>query len=770
MASYNPINNHSESPYGSGNPYYTESSGYITPNPVPKKGTSKWIKIGIPVALIVIIAAVVGGVLGSRASSKTAGKSGSQDPAAAASSAANAKALGRFATATDAKYQVPIYPSTTAAAFSSPTLVASSKIVWPADPFKPGTPSPTTIRQDRPRLFAPGYKWDALPQLIQSDPYLKGWNDTIIGNATAYYALPPVKYNMDGPSGILDNAREVKMRIKAFAYAFRITKDTKWVDRTWVEIQNAAGLTGNFGPDADRWNNGHFLDSAEFTAAFGIAYDWLYEQWDDAKKATIRDTMIKYGMGPGLTVFTSGATFGWWSKNVFGNWNCVCNSGLTIGALAILGDDTTGTAQQLLGVTIDNAKANCANAVTDDGSWHETANYWYFGTTGHAEMASALITATGSDYGLLTANDNFWKTGLYHMYIFGPTSLFDYGDHGPNKFSTTANCMLFYGDHYNHPEFILHQRDRNDAADPFSMFWYNPAVSGAFWDGLPLDHFFDNDLDQWGSMRSSWTDENALFVAMKAGKSQGHETHNDLDVGDFVLDALGTRWAGEYGSADYNSPEYFNSDAQDAVRWTYYRKMTEGQNTLLVNTANQLVGAAPSIKHDSSGTAQDASTTFTPPKDSTAYFTTDMTSAYGSATSVKRGVRLLNGRKQVLLQDEMTVSAGVQWRIQTNATVETSGTTATLTLDGQTMKVEILNAPSGAAFTTQKPAARLPGGTAPPVPDQPNADITVLIIDLPAGQYNLQVLFSPQWPGMSANDYVSPQAVPLDSWSLTSHN
>lgn len=381
------------------------------------------------------------------------------------------------------------------------------------------------------------------------------------------------------------------------------------------------------------WNNAHFLDTAELTAAFGIAYDWMYEMWDDTKKASIRATMLQYGLVPGLSVFTGTASFGWWATKVFGNWNCVCNGGLTIGALAILGDDTTGTAAQILAHTVDNAKANCVNAVTDDGTWHETANYWYFGTTGHAELTSALITATGSDYNLLDTNPDFYKTGFYHMYVYGATSLFDYGDHGPNKFSTTANSMLLYGSHYNQPSFILYQRDRADAAEPWSMFWYDPSVSGAFWDGLPLDRFFDNDLDQWCSMRSSWTDSNALYVAMKGGKNQGHENHNDLDVGDFVLDALGTRWAGEYGSGDYNSPDYFTSDSQTAIRWQYYRKMTEGQNTLLVNKANQIVAALPTnLKHGTSGTAQGSSTVFTAPKDSTAYWTADITSAYSDAS------------------------------------------------------------------------------------------------------------------------------------------
>jgi hypothetical protein len=390
-------------------------------------------------------------------------------------------------------------------------------------------------------------------------------------------------------------------------------------------IQNAA----SFGPATDKWNTVHFLDTAEFSAAFGIAYDWLYDMWTSDQKNLIMSTLLQYGLKPGVAAYTDPTvTFGWWRTNTTGNWNCVCNNGLTLASLAILGDDTTGTATQLLGLTIDNAKQNCALAVSDDGTWAETANYWYFGTTGHAEMASSLISATGSHYGLLDVNPSFQLTGTFHMYVYGATSLFNYGDHGPNKFSSTANAMLFYADQYKQPRLSLFQRDEPDAAEPWSMFWYDPTVSGAFWDGAALDHFFDNGLDQWASMRSSWTDDDALYVAMKAGMLQGHQTHNDLDAGDFVLDALGTRWAGELGSSDYLSPNYFLSDAQDADRWKYYRKMTEGQNTILVSQANQNVLATPTVINGTSGTTQGSSTVVNIPNDSTAFFTADLTSAY----------------------------------------------------------------------------------------------------------------------------------------------
>ena len=119
MASYNPLNSNQNmpvsSPYGSGDPYYTASTGYVQ-SPPAKKATSKWIKIGIPIAVLAIIAAaVVGGVIGSRrrSSSSTSTSNSPQDPAAAASSAASVKAaIGRYATATNSKYMVPLYPST----------------------------------------------------------------------------------------------------------------------------------------------------------------------------------------------------------------------------------------------------------------------------------------------------------------------------------------------------------------------------------------------------------------------------------------------------------------------------------------------------------------------------------------------------------------------------------------------------------------------------------------------------------------------------------
>jgi len=110
--------------------------------------------------------------------------------------------------------------------------------------------------------------------------------------------------------------------------------------------------------------------------------------------------------------------------------------------------------------------------------------------------------------------------------------------------------------------------------------------------------------------------------------------------------------------------------------------------------------------------------------------------------------------------------------MHTNATVtiNSDGVSATLQLGGQTMTMTILSPPSGTNLTTME-AVRLPSDPPTPTgsPDQPNPGVTVVVINLPAGSSQLQVLFNPQWSGMSASAYQTPQFVAIDSWSTTSH-
>lgn len=110
--------------------------------------------------------------------------------------------------------------------------------------------------------------------------------------------------------------------------------------------------------------------------------------------------------------------------------------------------------------------------------------------------------------------------------------------------------------------------------------------------------------------------------------------------------------------------------------------------------------------------------------------------------------------------------------MHTNASVAIDGNTITLKLDGQTMIMTVLNPPSGLNISTAEPV-RL--ATDPPLPtgqtDQENPGVTVITMQLPAGgPYTLEVLFNPQWPGMSSSDFVTPKSVALKDWTTTSHD
>ncbi|KAG0149864.1 hypothetical protein CROQUDRAFT_73739 [Cronartium quercuum f. sp. fusiforme G11] len=741
----------------------------------PAKRTSPWLKFGLPIAILLIIAAIIGAILGSRShsnSTTTAGRSAASSGSATGAGASAGRDASQMLFTGYNAYGVPQYPSSANSVFNAPpSLSSNANLAWGKDPNAPDE-NGQTIRSGHPRLFASSYRWGRLPALIQQDPYMASWNATIFANATAFYNAPPTNYSIDGGytgSGVLDVGREVQLRLKHWGYAYRMSNDTKWVDRAWRELQVAAGNTTQpFGRTGNNWNTDHWLDVAEFTIGFAIAYDWMYDAWTADQRTAIMWSIITLGLQKGVESHANNA----WFLTTNGNWNCVTNGGMVVGSLAIMNEDPTGTAAKLLPLALQSASTNCVNAVSSDGTWSETSDYWYFGSQGHAHMASAMLTASGSTQQLLSANPSFNLTGLYHMFVYGNTYKANTGDCGPNKYVASANPLLFYGDQFNVPRYTLYQRDRADAADPLSMFWYNPQTTGGWYVGLPLDHSFSDPSDAWVSMRSSWTNTDGLFVSVKSGNLTGHQTHGFLDAGTFTLDALGERWAGHLCQNDYLGAGYFSSEGSGSQRWLYYRCRTEGQNTILMNGLNQNPASSNTVaSYGTTAEAQDNINFDIKSGTSTAYWITDLTSAY-NGTAVARGVRLLNGRTQVLLQDEIGAAAAAsQWRMHTNATIDISsdGKTANLQLNGKKLVASLLS-PSSATFSKVDPVRLttdppLPSGS----PDLPNPGVTVLAAAIPAGTQTVSVLFTPQW-GNGFNAVNSPKEVPLASWSLTSHS
>src|SRR6185369_13452224 len=143
--------------------------------------------------------------------------------------------------------------------------------------------------------------------------------------------------------------------------------------------------------------------------------------------------------------------------------------------------------------------------------------------------------------------------------------------------------------------------------------------------------------------RSSWSDPHATFIGLKAGSPSASHAH--MDIGSFVLDSDGVRWATDLGSEGYYGIESRNIDlwnkTQNGDRWKIFRLNNFSHNTLVIDDQLQVTsGDAPIVAFSDD-----------PEKP---YSIVDMTSVYrGQADSVRRGVALLPTH-EVLIQDELS--------------------------------------------------------------------------------------------------------------------
>src|SRR5262249_27573030 len=182
-----------------------------------------------------------------------------------------------------------------------------------------------------------------------------------------------------------------------------------------------------------------------------------------------------------------------------------------------------------------------------DGAWAEGPAYWHYATSYNCVFLAALESALGSDYGLSQMN-GFSQAGMFPLFASGPPrKIFDFADaHGE---VIRAPELFWLARKFNQPAYAAYQL-KVASAHPLDFVWYDPKLRDSKLDDLPLDkHFRHADVVM---LRSAWNDPNALWVGFKAGDNKVNHSH--LDLGSFVLEAIGERWAIDLGSDDYNMP------------------------------------------------------------------------------------------------------------------------------------------------------------------------------------------------------------------------
>ncbi|MFQ6133427.1 MAG: heparinase II/III family protein [Armatimonadota bacterium] len=582
----------------------------------------------------------------------------------------------------------------------------------PLKTLRPGHPRLLLLDEDLPRLRALIKQHELAGQYYQS---LRQQAEGLLDDAT-------VEYKIVGPR-LLAQSRRCMDRVYTLALIYRLDGDERFARRAVQELSAAARF-----PD---WNPSHFLDTAEMSHAFAIGYDWLYGFLSAEDRATIRNALIEKGLRPGERCYQGKERYGWWVRATH-NWNQVCNGGIGIGALA-LADEEPQLAEYLLSQALA-AIRRPMQRFAPDGGWDEGPGYWNYATRYNVYFLAALETALGTDFGLSDI-PGFAEAGNFRIYFCGPVGqTFNYADAGSG--AGRAAQMFWFARRFDRPEYAWHQRDAGGRPDAHDLMWFDPRGQGPKASGLPLDALFRG-VDV-AFLRSAWEDPSAIFVGFKGGNNRANHSH--LDLGSFVLDALGQRWALDLGGDNYNLPGYFGGN-----RWTYYRLRTEGHNTLVLAGENQDPRAqAPIVAFLSTRNR--------------AFAVADLSQAYAAqAKRVRRGMALLN-RRYVLIQDEIEAEEPVEvvWAMHTKAQIAPAGAAATLSLGDARVLARIVE-PTGAEFQVLS--------ANPPRPQAQQPDVRKLAVSLEAdgGTTRLAVLLSPHAADAAAPTY-RPQLTPLDEW------
>ncbi len=601
------------------------------------------------------------------------------------------------------------------------------------------------LRAGHPRLLLGAGDWAAMKRDAAADPLRAKLHRQIILAAEMQLAEPPIRYVLEGPR-LLTQSRKALAQVTTGAMAWHLSGDRRFADHARDVMLQAAAF-----PD---WNPSHFLDVAEMATALGLGYDWLYDTLTPAERAVIRQALRDKALAYARPAYTMAdperESFPFVKGNLTNNWNQVCNGGFLVAALALAEDDPDTARLVIHGLRETLPVA--MEAYEPDGAYPEGPVYWGYGTRFNVLILAALESALGWDFGLAD-RPGFRRTALFRLHVQGPTGLsFNYAD-GQAQLGADPG-LAWLGRHYGLA--VVESECRRQLAAELEQK-PNPAdrflATHALWfprdlrvpPDLPTDIKFDGP-SKLALFRGAWGDPRTIWTGLKAGSNSVN--HGHLDLGAFMLDADGVRWAVDLGPDDYNLPGYWERATVDSPRWRYYRLNNSSHNTLTPADARQLPAADGALL--AFGSAPDR-----------AFAIADLSSAYpAQGRKFMRGVALLD-RSRVLVQDDIEgLKPGVPltWRMLTGADVKLDGPRATLTKDGRTLRIEIL-APAGAHFTT-RPA------TAPTAAEAKNAGITDLTAIVPASaaetDVRLAVLLTPvgeKWTGHAA-----PAIVPLAQW------
>ena len=594
---------------------------------------------------------------------------------------------------------------------------------------------------EHPRLMATAESFQQIREQIKTDAHMKSWFEAVKAQADSLMLTQPVTS---------PERHTLQNRVMPLALVYQVTGEEKYAERAWLELEAYSKM--------NHWNpTTQFLDTGYIGKGMAIGYDWLYHYLSKNQRAFLKAAMVDKGLKLAVTAYRnpdySNPYEG--SKWVKGhdNWNGSCNAGMMMMALAI-GDEEGQEA--IAGEVLESGLRAWENYLPEfapDGACKEGPKYWYYGVQSLVEGMASFEEATGSDYGIGTTA-GMPKTGYFEATMTGPKGCFNFGN-AVEETHLPAECF-WLSKKYDDPGLTAirmnYLKESKAKGGVYDLLWYNQTLDKQGKE-LPLDAWFRG--TESAGLRSAWHDPKCLYAAIKGGYNNA--AHGHLNCGSFVLDAMGERWAILLGGESYGVPGYWKSGKPDSQAYQYYRVRAEGQNTMVIN---------PGKNADQNPQATGKIIKFESKTDG-AFAIIDMTPAFfDDVTVAKRGLKLEDNRKRIVLQDEITCKAPseIWWFMHTKAVIElqADGKSAILTQNGKKLWVG-LKASENAKFMVMDAK---PLGTSPnPVQNNLNAGVKKLAIYCEGvSSLNLSVTFIPMKEDVVPKK--DEKIVPMKDWKV----
>lgn len=445
------------------------------------------------------------------------------------------------------------------------------------------------VPAEHPRLMGGEREFAAIRDRAKADPLVAAAVKAVCDRADYYAKKKPLARKLEGMR-LLGVCRNALAYISANAMAWRLTGERRYFDTALSITKNVCAF--------ENWNPRHFLDVSEMSLAVALGYDWLYNDLSAADRDEIAAGLKRHGFDEFVK---DGAKPRRSRMRAENNWGQVCSCGAIASALALW--EREGDASRALVRTAVDCIRIPMKVYAPKGGYPEGPGYWEYGTAFNVIAIGLLQHACGTDFGLSQV-DGFLDTASFRDWVTGPSGdMFNYSDSGLTRALSTATWWFAANgrpesvDFFERPTLLAAGANRRmglPRAFPCALFWLldlKPTTASS----RPLVWSSDDET-AIVAMRSDWT-TNGWFAAFKVGKVGGN--HGHLDVGSFVFDALGVRWAGDIGPEGYHRIESRGIDLwsrrQDSPRWQLYRLANASHNVVNPEGALQNVGASGKV-------------------------------------------------------------------------------------------------------------------------------------------------------------------------------